>query len=166
MSQPKALLIGYGNPGRGDDGLGPAFAERVAARNLTGLTVDIDFQLMADHALVISEHDLVIFADAGLGMTAPFRFDELTECVPQNMGSHDVTPEAAVALAQLLFHSAPRAFVLAISGDCFGDIREGLSQVALANLDSAEAYFLNWYAEFCADIKPAAPMDTVPQTPG
>ena len=30
-------LIGYGNPGRCDDGLGPAFAARVAAQNLPGI---------------------------------------------------------------------------------------------------------------------------------
>ena len=36
------LLIGYGNAGRGDDGLGPAFAERIEAAGLPGVDVDID----------------------------------------------------------------------------------------------------------------------------
>ena len=58
MSLPRALLIGYGNPGRGDDGLGPAFAQRIADKKLPGLSVEIDFQLMADHSLTISQHDL------------------------------------------------------------------------------------------------------------
>ena len=48
------LLIGYGNPGRGDDGLGPAFARRIAARGLPGVTVEIDYQLTVDHALMIA----------------------------------------------------------------------------------------------------------------
>ncbi|TYC60955.1 Ni/Fe hydrogenase, partial [Marinobacter sp. BW6] len=55
------FLIGYGNPGRGDDGLGPAFSEGMAARSLPGLEVDTDYQLVAEHALAISGHDVVIF---------------------------------------------------------------------------------------------------------
>ncbi|EAV45491.1 Ni,Fe-hydrogenase maturation factor [Stappia aggregata IAM 12614] len=61
------LLIGYGNPGRGDDGLGPALSEAIAARSLPGLEVDTDYQLVAEHALAVSSHDVVIFADAEIG---------------------------------------------------------------------------------------------------
>ena len=64
------LLIGYGNPGRGDDGLGPAFARRIAARQLPGITIDIDYQLTVDHALMISEAETVVFADAALDAEA------------------------------------------------------------------------------------------------
>ena len=42
-------------PGRGDDGLGPAFAERIAARGLRGLPVDIDYQLTVEHALQVAD---------------------------------------------------------------------------------------------------------------
>ena len=38
----KTLLIGYGNPGRLDDGLGPALAEAVAKLAIPGVTVEAD----------------------------------------------------------------------------------------------------------------------------
>ena len=47
MSEPtrRILVIGYGNPGRRDDGLGPALAARLEALALPGVTVESDFQL-------------------------------------------------------------------------------------------------------------------------
>lgn len=146
MTRQPALLIGYGNPGRGDDGLGPAFAERIAAQQLPELSVDIDFQLTVDHAGIIAGHDLVIFADALIGCDAPFRFQQLTDSTPQGMGSHSVTPEAAISLAHLLFQASPQAFVLGITGAQFGKIEEGLSPRAQDNLQLAEEHFLFWYA--------------------
>jgi hydrogenase maturation protease len=147
MRSFSALLIGYGNPGRGDDGLGPAFAHRVAARALPSLTVEIDYQLSVEHAWMISQCDLVLFADASLDAEKPYHLTEMQDCQPQNMGSHSVTPEVTVSLARLLFGRAPRAFVLGIAGRNFGSIHEGLSQTALENLSLAEAFFLPWYLE-------------------
>ncbi len=149
MSLGRAVLIGYGNPGRGDDGLGPAFARRIAGKQLTGLTVEVDFQLTADHALTIAQHDLVIFADAMMACENDFLFRELTDSTPQGLGSHSVTPEAALSLSWLLFQSRPRAFVLGIAGDHFGDICEGLSPRAADNLDRAETFFAGWYEKSC-----------------
>ena len=40
-----ALVIGFGNPGRLDDGLGPALAARFEAKGLDDVVVDADYQL-------------------------------------------------------------------------------------------------------------------------
>ena len=69
MRVTKILLIGYGNPGRSDDGLGPALAAQIAALGLAGVTVDIDYQLTVDHAALIATQDVVVFADAMIGLT-------------------------------------------------------------------------------------------------
>jgi hydrogenase maturation protease len=139
------LLIGYGNPGRGDDGLGPAFARRIAARNLPGLTTEIDYQLTVDHALMISEAATVVFADAALDAEVPFYFKPMDESVAQALGSHSVTPQAALALARLLFGAAPRGFILGLRGSSYGAMAEGLTEEALGSLAQAEAFFLDWY---------------------
>ena len=157
MTPAAALLIGYGNPGRGDDGLGPAFARRIAARGLVGLTVEIDYQLTVDHALLISGAGMVVFADAAMDAAPPFYFRPLSEADPQTLGSHSVTPEAALALSRLLFGAAPKGFVLGLSGAAFGEMAEGLSGPASHNLDLAEAFFLRWYAASCAADQTAAP---------
>ncbi len=147
MSDASALLIGYGNPGRGDDGLGPAFAERIAARGLPGLAVEVDFQLTADHALTLSKYELVIFADAELSGTAPFSLREVTGTTSDSLGSHSVTPQGALGLTRLLFGATPEAHIIGIPGASFGKIEEGLSAAAQHNLNAAEAFFVPWYLE-------------------
>lgn len=141
------LLIGYGNQGRGDDGLGPAFAERIARKNLPMLMVDADYQLTVDHALAIAGVDCVVFADAMIGAAEPFRFERLQAGEVGDIASHSLMPAAVLMLAQTLYGHRPDAYVLGISGSVFGDVREGLSEVALRNLERAEAYFLTWYRQ-------------------
>jgi len=140
------LLIGYGNPGRGDDGLGPAFSEGMARRDLPGLEVDTDYQLVAEHALTVSGHDLVIFADAEIGGTEPFSFREIAPGAPEVLGSHSLVPETVLALCETLYGARPEAFVLGISGYAYGEVTEGLSEKAAANLTAAEDFFLDWFA--------------------
>lgn len=144
MTAGGVLLIGYGNPGRGDDGLGPAFARRIEARALPGVTVEIDYQLTVDHALMISGFPTVVFADAALDAEGPFYFRRLDADGAQALGSHSVSPEAALGLAGLLFGARPGGYVLGLGGSRFGAMAEGLSGPAEENLDRAEAFFLDW----------------------
>lgn len=141
------LLIGYGNPGRGDDGLGPAFSEAMATRGLEGVEVDTDYQLVAEHALAVADHDLVVFADAEMGGDGAYSFREINPGVPEALGSHSLMPETVLALADTLYAARPRAFVLGISGYDYGEVKEQLSADAAANLAEAEAFFLNWLSE-------------------
>lgn len=140
------LLIGYGNPGRGDDGLGPAFSEGMVERALPGLEVDTDYQLVAEHALAISGHDLVIFADAEIGGTEAFSFREIVPGAPEVLGSHSLVPETVLALCETLYGARPKAFVLGISGYEYGEVKEGLSERAAGNLKAAEVFFIDWFA--------------------
>lgn len=141
------LLIGYGNPGREDDGLGPAFAERIAKRNLPGIDIDIDYQLSVDHALAIGSAELVVFADASIEAEQPFTFSPAEVGPVVNLSSHSVTPATALTLAQTLYGKMPQAFILGIAGYRFDEVREGLTPDATSNLDKAEAFFLDWLSE-------------------
>lgn len=145
------LLIGYGNPGRGDDGLGPAFSQAMAARAFPGWDVDTDYQLVAEHALAVSEHDLVVFADAEIGGETAYSFRQIRSGAPQLLGSHSLVPETVLALCDTLYGARPRAYVLGITGQHFGDMKEGLSRQAQANLAEAERFFLTWLQE----VRPA-----------
>lgn len=144
---PRILLIGYGNPGRGDDGLGPALAAEIERLALANVTVEIDYQLTVDHAALIAAHDAVVFADAMMGLTDPFRFSEIGTAEPTALGSHQVTPEAAMALAKLLFGHRPPAWMLAIAGDQFGEVKEGLSPRAQDTLGLALKFLHRWLAD-------------------
>ena len=138
-------LIGYGNPGRCDDGLGPAFAARIEARGLPGLDVFTDYQLTVDHALQIASADEVVFVDALMKVDAPFRFGALEPAMSHDLSSHSLSPASVLALAATLFDARPKAFVLGISGVEFGEVREGLSGTAEENLRQAEDFFVEWF---------------------
>ena len=146
-----ALLIGFGNQGRGDDGLGPLFAERIEKAAPAGLDVDVDYQLTVDHALAASEADLVIFADAEIGAEGSFSFAPVSGQGATGMGSHELSPQAVLTLAKTLYGREPPAFLLGIAGWDYGEVKEGLSPEARAHLDEAEAFFLDWYAGVSAE---------------
>ena len=137
-------LIGYGNPGRGDDGLGPSFAARIAARDQPGIVVSVDYQLTVDHALMIADAKRVVFVDAMIGAELPFRFDIVAPATNDGMSSHNLSPASVVALADTLYSATPEAYVLGIAGVEFGSVKEGLSPEAEDNLRCAEAFFLEW----------------------
>lgn len=140
------LVICYGNPGRGDDGLGPEFALRLEARDLPEVEVLSEFQLKVEHAVRLAETDRVVFVDAALSGDTPYLFSELAPAAAGDLSSHSVSPETVLALAQMHFGATCPAYVLAITGTAFDLLHDGLSASAAANLEAAEAFFLDWLA--------------------
>lgn len=138
-------LIGYGNPGRGDDGLGPALAERMA--DLPEVMVTSDYQLTVDHALLIADARIVVFADALMGADTPYEFHPVAASTADDVTSHSLSPQAVLGLCRTLYQHTPQAFVLGITGHDFGEVREGLSPLAQNNLTLAAAFLRNWFAQ-------------------
>jgi hydrogenase maturation protease len=135
----KVLLIGYGNPGRLDDGLGPALAEAVGALGLPGVAVDADYQLTVEHAHAVAQHDVVVFADAAVSGKEPFSFSRLkpAETAGPGFTSHGVEPDEVLGLARDLFASRTRGYMLGIRGYRFSEFGERLSEKAQTNLAEA-----------------------------
>ena len=134
----RVLVIGYGNPGRLDDGLGPAFAEMVEAMALIGVEVEIDYQLNIEHAELIAGFDIVIFADAHTSSAEPFEITSLRPGQYQpEFTSHSVLPGDVLSLAGTMFHHEPRCYVLAIRGYQFDEFGQDLSPRAMDNLNHA-----------------------------
>jgi hydrogenase maturation protease len=139
------LLYGFGNPGRGDDGLGPALAAAMDVRALPGVVVDANYQLTVEDAAEIAEYAVVVFVDAAALGRAPFwfyRIDDASITSARALGwsSHSVNPPQVVALARELFQSRVAAYTLAIRGYSFGDFDESLSAGAQANLTEAVGF--------------------------
>ena len=133
----KVLLIGFGNPGRLDDGLGPALAEAAEQWNLPGVRVDSDYQLTVEDAAAVAEHDAVIFADASVSGPEPISFERIEPGSEMSFTTHSVEPEAVLALAVNLFAAKTRAYVLGVRGYEFNEFGEVLSEPAKANLAAA-----------------------------
>lgn len=133
----KVLIIGFGNPGRRDDGLGPAAAAALERVDLPGVTVDSDYQLTVEDAAAVAEHDAVVFIDAACEGPEPFSFRPLSPGDELSFSSHSVQPDGVLALAQALFQATAPAYLLGIRGYDFNEFGEGLSSGAQANLSAA-----------------------------
>ncbi len=140
MTALKVLLIGYGNPGRLDDGLGPALARLIEERQLPGVTVDADYQLMVEDAAAVGAHDVAVFADAAVGGREPFAFSRIVPAGELGFSSHSLEAPAVMALARDMFGAHTRGYALGIRGYAFNDFGERLSPRAQANLEQATAF--------------------------
>jgi len=112
----RILLIGYGNPGRQDDGLGPAVAAEMQKLGLAHLTVYDGYQLNIEDAIDVAAHDAVWFVDAVKVGASPFALTRLSPAFELDFTSHLVRPEVVLALAQHYYGKSPRAFLLGIRG--------------------------------------------------
>ena len=134
---PRVLLLGFGNPGRQDDGLGPALAAAIEALRIPGVTVDADYQLMVDDAARFVDADLVILVDAAMEGPGPYFVERVTPRSGSSFSSHGVEPPELVALARDLFQATPPVYLVGIRGYLFESFEERLSPSAVGNLDAA-----------------------------
>lgn len=133
----RVLLLCYGNPGRLDDGLGPAAGEILEQEDLPGATVDIDYQLTVEHAAAAAECDVVIFVDAAVQGREPFFFHRVVPQLAVGFSSHGLEPDAVLGLSGELMGSMPQGYALGIRGYDFDDFGETLSPRATDNLTKA-----------------------------
>jgi hydrogenase maturation protease len=136
--KPATLILGWGNPGRGDDGLGPAFVQALSELGLPGVETDSDYQLQVENAAEVARYDRVLFVDADRSGAEPFWLGRLQpESASLAFSTHSVSPAAVLALARDLFQVEPEAWVLGIRGYEFDEFEERLSNGAQRNLDAA-----------------------------
>ena len=141
MAAP-VLVFGYGNPGRGDDGLGPALLERVdmlRADHPEWPEVELatDFQLQVEHALDLEGRRCVLFADADSTAPPPFSYARVLPAGGISHTTHAMTPQALLHVYERVLGTAPPpSFLIGIRGERF-DFGTPLSDAALRNLESA-----------------------------
>ncbi len=141
------LILGYGNPGRQDDGLGPEFVRRVEDESWPGVTTQMNYQLTVEDAVDIAKVKRVIFVDASMQQRS-FSFSPVaatpTQLDPQPIASHSLSPESLMTLSRTLFNAQAEAWVLAIQGFEFDRFEEKLSPGAEGNLQQALRYCHRW----------------------
>jgi len=131
------LIFAYGNPGRGDDALGPLLLEAMEQHQPPLAECQTDMQLQVEHVTDLEGRALILFFDADVSCAAPFAFAALRAKKDDSYTSHAMTPHALLhAFRQVYGKDAPPAFLLRIRGYDF-ELGEPLSPPATANLAAA-----------------------------
>lgn len=138
MNQRTAVIIGYGNPLRGDDGVGWHIAQHLATLHahhgiVRSRDVQIQvipcLQLTPELAEPVSQADDVIFIDASMQTPAGTLVRKRIVAAPHVLGAftHYLEPATLLTIAQLLYGSRPATATLyQVTGECF----EGIEQLS------------------------------------
>lgn len=106
MTDPRPLVVGYGNSLRQDDGVGWRVAGLLAADpRFAGCDVRQEFQLLPELAYDVARARAVVLVDAREAYDVPPGTQSHRRVEPSaaagGISSHHVTPEALLALAEL-----------------------------------------------------------------
>jgi hydrogenase maturation protease len=113
-------MFAWGNPARGDDGVGPWFADRFRPLENEGLSLVEDVQLQVEHLLDCREGELLLLVDAGCDGGSDFRFEEIVADSSVAHTSHALAPAELLGYYQRVFAEVPPpAFQLVIPGVSF-----------------------------------------------
>jgi hydrogenase maturation protease len=147
---PPLLVIGIGNPSRGDDALGPAFIERAEASlraeiDAGEIELMTDFQLQVEHALDLVDRARVVFVDASVKVPegSPFTFERATPERDESFSSHALSPAAVLDALRALGHALPDTWVLGIRATSF-ELGEPIGDDSLRALDQALERFVQF----------------------
>ncbi len=123
------LVIGYGNPLRSDDGVGPKVAEAVEELHLPDVHTLVCHQLSPEHAEPIARAHMVIFVDAAVDAPKDVQLRKLEPNETSQLMAHAADPRTMLALARDVFGHCPQAWWLTIPAVKL-DFGEELSPVA------------------------------------
>ena len=136
----KTIILGIGNNGRQDDGLGWMFLDFLDEKN-SGIDIEYRYQLQIEDADLISNYDRVIFVDATKEDTEEGFY--LKPCHPSeaySFSTHALNPETILYLSKKLYNHNPDASIFAIQGYDW-ELQIGLSKKGISNLEKAKKYF-------------------------
>ncbi|MBX7183869.1 MAG: hydrogenase maturation protease [Vicinamibacteria bacterium] len=138
---PRVVILGCGNPSRGDDALGPLLMARVVdwieAHRDRPVTAVEDFQLQVEHTLDLRDCDLVLFVDATASGHEGAALHPVRPAAGFSFSSHALSPSALLQAFVTLDHGIPPpAFALTMRGYSFG-LGQSLSPRAAQSLEGA-----------------------------
>ena len=138
----KTIILGIGNNGRQDDGLGWSFLDSLKDIE-SKFTLEYRYQLQIEDAELISNYKTVIFVDASkLQLESGFSFEPCLSLEKYSFSTHALEPQTILYLANKLYNHNPKAFLFAIQG-YYWELKIGLSKKAQQNLNKALNHFKN-----------------------
>ncbi len=135
---PGGLVVGIGNVGRQDDGLGWALVDALEASGHPGELVRA-YQLQLEDADLVSRFARVLFVDSTKDPeVATYSLTRPTPRLEVAFTSHALTVPTVLETCRHCFGRLPEVRLLAIRGYSF-ELVEGLTRDAAANLAAAGA---------------------------
>ena len=114
------LIIGVGNPLRGDDAVGWRVAERLPASDV-GARVVACHALTLEFAPVIATAEVVIFVETcTAGTPGEVRCTRIQPAHRRTPPQHGETPVSLLTLASARYCGRPAAYVITITAEQFG----------------------------------------------
>lgn len=152
----RILIVGYGNPIRGDDALGWRAAER-----LRELVTDPSVEILTLHQLApelmepLSQADLAVFIDAGVGPEPGAVLERRLDPRPSGSASftHHAPPEALLWGARALYGRAAEGRMITVTGADFSYSMD-LSPTVEARLEDVASAVLRLIGKPSAGPRP------------
>ena len=137
----KNIIIGIGNCGREDDGLGWAFLDEIKSKLPSHFDIEYRYQLQIEDAELISHYDTVHFVDAHkVSLENGFNSNKCIPIETHHFSSHELPPETILYLADHIYNRKPKSYIIGISGESF-NLNIGLTESAQENLKNAISFF-------------------------
>jgi hydrogenase maturation protease len=109
-----ALVIGYGNDLRSDDGAGRVVADRIAALGLPGVSTRSLSQLTPELALEIAGKAQVVFVDASVDVAETTVSTVVADDGEESAWTHHTTPQSLLAMTRAVGPVPQRAHTVSI----------------------------------------------------
>ena len=141
VSRAPVLIIGIGNPSRGDDAIGPAIVarlEQLLAAEIAGGHVEtlVDFQLQLEHTLDIAGREMVFIVDASVVAAESLVIARIAADDAPPAFTHIMSPAALRSAYERTFGPAPPIWIVAVRGRTF-DLGAPIGAEAMAHLAPA-----------------------------
>lgn len=140
------LVIGVGNPDRGDDAIGPLLLGRLRrelrrepSAQCPSVALLDAYQLQPEHALDLRGRRRSFIVDAAATGPAPFSRAQVAPDPAPTITTHSLSPAALAGMHALIYGMAPALTVLAVRGERF-ELGAPLSAAAASHLMAA----LDW----------------------
>jgi hydrogenase maturation protease len=136
-----SLIIGIGNQGRQDDGLGWACLDSLIDAGWSG-DAEVRYQLNIEDAELISHYDSVLFIDADKrSLESGYLLEKVDPKPLLAHSSHFLPPSNVLYLCQDIYGKLPETHLLSIQGYEW-ELQIGLTNQAIKNYLNAKKYLL------------------------
>ncbi len=136
------LVMGFGNPTRGDDGAGWEVARRLGLREIPAVETRVSQQLNVELIEEWGAYEKVLFIDAD-PQADRVRVERVVPQPKASASTHHLAPEALLQLSKSLKNVSPPLYLCRVPASHF-NFSESFSPETRRALDEAVAASLDW----------------------